>query len=343
MYRHLLVPTDGSNLSIETVAEAVRFACEIGAKVTFFTAQADYATTTSGALDRAIDPQAYMEKAAGEALAFLAKAETEARSASVPCESIVRVSDRPYESILDVAEERGCDLIFMASHGRTGIRALVLGSQTQKVLLHAKVPVLISTPERNRGDSKSRAAVMTIHNEHLSIGAVVDGLQHLVKQYRTAQRTPDFKLLYAMLFYINSFSEKLHHPKEERYLFAKLKQRTREMDDVIGQLESEHARELELVEDLRSSIAAYEGGDENGLALFSGSVESFAEHLWAHIHLEEKVLIPAAESHLLNSDWSEIARAFGENGDPCFATDSVMSYKKLFSQVMNLAAQSNNP
>jgi nucleotide-binding universal stress UspA family protein/hemerythrin-like domain-containing protein len=341
MYRHILVPTDGSNLSIETVAEAVRFASAIGAKVTFFTAQPDYGKTDSGALDRVIAPNAYVEKAAGDARAYLAKAATVAQGAGVPYESIVRVSDRPYESILEVAVERGCDLIFMASHGRTGLRGLVLGSQTQKVLLHAKLPVLISTPERNRGDSRSREAVMTIRNEHLSIGAVVNGMQYLVRQYQTAQGIPDFKLLHAMLYYINTFPEKLHHPKEERYLFAKLKQRTHAVNDVLSQLESEHARELELIAELRASIVAYEAGDENGLAKFASSVEAFAEFVWAHIGLEENVIIPAAEKHLSNRDWYEIARAFSENGDPCFAADSEASYKNLFSQIMNLAAQSN--
>ena len=89
-------------------------------------------------------PATFNEHMAGEARAILAKAEVVAREAGVPHDSFAMTSDRPHEAILDVAEERGCDLIFIASHGRRGIKGLMLGSQTQKVLQHATIPVLVS-------------------------------------------------------------------------------------------------------------------------------------------------------------------------------------------------------
>ena len=86
---------------------------------------------------------------AGEARALLAKAEVVARAAGVAYDSLVMTSDRPHEAILDAAEARGCDLIFMASHGRRGVKSLMLGSQTQKVLQHTTIPVLVSAVESN--------------------------------------------------------------------------------------------------------------------------------------------------------------------------------------------------
>ena len=123
MYRHLLVPIDDSQLSVETVNQAVSLASALGARVTFFHAQADYGASSLGALERVMSPAAFNEQMAGEARAMLAKAEVVARTAGVAHDSVATVSNRPAEAILGAAEARGCDLIFMASHGRRGLKA----------------------------------------------------------------------------------------------------------------------------------------------------------------------------------------------------------------------------
>src|SRR5690348_13630822 len=136
MYRHLLVPLDDSPLAVQTVRDAVGFARALGAKLTFFHAQEDYGASSVGALQRVLAPADFNEHVAGEARAILSKAEVVAREAGVPFTSVAVISNRPYEAILNAAEAQRCDLIFIASHGRRGIKALMLGSQTQKVLQH---------------------------------------------------------------------------------------------------------------------------------------------------------------------------------------------------------------
>ncbi len=144
MYRHLLVPLDGSELATPLVTQAVEFARTLGATITFFTVREDFGATGEGALQRSLSPEHFVEAAAGEANAILAKAAAFAGAQNVPCALLARTGARPYELILQVAEERACDLIFMASHGRRGLQALMLGSQTRKVLDHARVPVLVA-------------------------------------------------------------------------------------------------------------------------------------------------------------------------------------------------------
>jgi nucleotide-binding universal stress UspA family protein len=145
MFKHLLVPTDGSQLSSDTVKRAIMFAREIKAKVTFFFAKPDYpvAFYGEGALIDPTTPDKFAEMAEQQAREILTANEAAAKAEGVDCASMSSVSDIPYEAIIAAAEEVGADLIFMASHGRRGISGLLLGSETQKVLTHSKVPVLV--------------------------------------------------------------------------------------------------------------------------------------------------------------------------------------------------------
>lgn len=145
MFKHILVPTDGSALSDDTVKKAVDFARETGAKITFFYAKPDYpvAFYGEGALIDPTTPEKFAEMAEKQSQEILAAAQGVAAGAGVTCASASATSDVPYEAIIDAAAANGCDLIFMASHGRRGLSGLLLGSETQKVLTHSKVPVLV--------------------------------------------------------------------------------------------------------------------------------------------------------------------------------------------------------
>ena len=145
MFKHILVPTDGSQLSVETVRRAISFASESGARITFFYAKPDYpvAFYGEGALIDPTTPEKFAEMAERQAQEILAKAEAAAKDAGVACSSVAAVSDVPFQAIIDAASNVGCDLIFMASHGRRGISGLLLGSETQKVLTHSAIPVLV--------------------------------------------------------------------------------------------------------------------------------------------------------------------------------------------------------
>ena len=145
MFKHILVPTDGSQLSSDTVKRAIAFAKETGAKITFFFAKPDYpvAFYGEGALIDPTTPDKFAEMAEQQAKEILAAHEAAANAEGVATATASSVSDIPYEAIIAAAEEAGADLIFMASHGRRGISGLLLGSETQKVLTHSKIPVLV--------------------------------------------------------------------------------------------------------------------------------------------------------------------------------------------------------
>jgi len=145
MFKHILVPTDGSEISNDTVRRAVTFAKEAGARITFFFSKPDYpmAFYGEGALIDPTTPERFAEMAEAQAREILGAAEKQAQAAGVSCTSKSVVSDVPYEAIIEASASSGCDLIFMASHGRRGFSGLLLGSETQKVLTHSKIPVLV--------------------------------------------------------------------------------------------------------------------------------------------------------------------------------------------------------
>ncbi|MBP9714386.1 MAG: universal stress protein [Sterolibacterium sp.] len=145
MFKHILVPTDGSELSTIAVRRAVDFARETGAKITFFYARPDYpiAFYGEGALIDPTSPEKFAEMATAQAEGLLASARNQAQEAGVSCDTLSTINDITYIAIIDAALTAACDLIFMASHGRRGISGLLLGSETQRVLTHSKIPVLV--------------------------------------------------------------------------------------------------------------------------------------------------------------------------------------------------------
>lgn len=145
MFKHILVPTDGSLLSMDTAQRAIRFAKESGSRLTFFHAKPDYpvAFYGEGALIDPTTPERFAEMAEKRAQEILEQCAAKAREAGMDCNRVSAVSNIPYEAIIEAAQDAGCDLIFMASHGRRGISGLLLGSETQKVLTHSRIPVLV--------------------------------------------------------------------------------------------------------------------------------------------------------------------------------------------------------
>lgn len=335
MYKNILVPLDNSNLSISTVGKAVQFASSLEAQLIFFTAQRDYSSTSDGALERAMEPADYAQNAAGPARGILAKAEVAANAAGVFCSSQAVISDRPYEAILDAAERNGCDLIFMSSHGRRGIRDLFVGSETQKVISHSKIPVLVAMVESNLGSLDMENAISIIQSEHRAMAAVTCALKHLVDDACAKRNSSDIPLLKKMLSYIRNIPIVLHHPKEESYLFDRLLKRTNVVDDVIASLQEQHKLEHDLVDDLDASLSSWEKGKDEGLEKFGLAVNRYKDMLYAHIGIEETQVLPKAREHLNDEDWKEIHKAFSSNGDPRFDETVEAKYRKIYSDILN--------
>ena len=143
MFKHILIPTDGSELSERAVLAGVSFAKEVGAQVTGITALPEFRTFTLDSDMIEMTEDEYLAASERRGAKFLATITDAARTLGVPCSTLLAHSDRPYEAILNAARERGCDLIIMASHGRHGMGAVLLGSETQKVLVQSAIPVLV--------------------------------------------------------------------------------------------------------------------------------------------------------------------------------------------------------
>jgi nucleotide-binding universal stress UspA family protein len=144
MYRKILLPTDGSALCETATTTGIDFAKFAGSGVVAFHAipATSYLIYTEAGPSDVLAEQFERDAVArGERL--VKAVSDRAKQAGVPCETLTLVNDHPWEGIIEAANTRGCDLIFMASHGRKGLSALLLGSETTKVLTHTKVPVLI--------------------------------------------------------------------------------------------------------------------------------------------------------------------------------------------------------
>ena len=239
MYRHLMVPIDSTDLSVEVVGNAVGLARTVGARITFFHAVpiVARAAMSSAAPDAHDDGYAYE----GQARELLAKAEAAARALGVPCDStqvaatnLLRRSSRP-------RTRNGCDLIFMASHGRHG-NGMALASQTLSVLMSSGLPVLVSST----GDPKPPAhAIGVIRDEHRSLAAVLHTWLHALAAARSDGRAP-MRAMRAIVRYLRAFPVALHHPKEEQHLFKRLRERTDSVNAELDELERQHRRDQQL-------------------------------------------------------------------------------------------------
>lgn len=339
MYHHLLIPLDDSTLATELARQAVLLAKSLGARVTFFHAQEDYGATSVAALERVMWPSLYNDRVAGDARAVLAKAAVVAREAGVEHDSMTVTSDRPHEAILQTAESRGCDLIVIASHGRRGLRGLLMGSQTQNVLLQSSLPVLVLAVASNVPEWERIEALAILRDEHRSLAAVAHGLELLAREARVQDRPPRFDLLRAIVHYVRTFPETQHHPKEDTYLFRKLRERTNAFNDTLDELERQHREGHQLVDELERSIERYQAEPKGGYDQFAEAVARFVASQESHMRLETRVILPAALQHLTSEDWDEIGRAFAGNNDPRFSADTDEEFRQLFIRILNLVPE----
>ena len=143
MYKRILLPTDGSDASRRAIDSGVGFAKAVGAEVIGMTATPEFHTLTLDPDTVTANKEDYARIARERAARMLADVESAAQAAGVPCRCEQMVSDHPYEAILATARQKNCYLIIMASHGRAGLKGLLMGSETQKVLIHTTIPVLV--------------------------------------------------------------------------------------------------------------------------------------------------------------------------------------------------------
>jgi hemerythrin-like domain-containing protein len=178
-------------------------------------------------------------------------------------------------------------------------------------------------------------ALTIIHWEHHSIESVLHAVSFFVDQMWAGKSAPENKVLRAMLQYIDMFPKHLHHPKEERHLFRRLRLRTHRADELLSLLEADHRVG---VEKARSLLEAFQRYEECGLSSFyefAIAFRDYARFYRAHMHCEEEMLLPLAESVLTDGDWREIDTAFAEQGDMhVSATGHDMG--KLFDHIQSI-------
>jgi nucleotide-binding universal stress UspA family protein len=145
MYKHILVATDGSKLSQKAVTHAIALAQALGAKMTVFYASPDYPLPAyaDGVVYEPVSKKEYAALATQEAEKILSAIAQKAEAGGLECATVHTIAPAPWEAILAAAKKAKADAIVMASHGRRGVSALLLGSETQKVLTHSKIPVIV--------------------------------------------------------------------------------------------------------------------------------------------------------------------------------------------------------
>lgn len=148
MFNTILVPTDGSPLSDKAIGTAVEFAREHGSKLIMMSVAEPYMFSALDNSYNSADAALYEEKTQQKAMQHIEKAIDAAQAIHVSCDTYVALSFSPYEEIIKAANKFKCDVIFMASHGRKGLNKLFLGSETQKVLAHSSIPVLVLREEK---------------------------------------------------------------------------------------------------------------------------------------------------------------------------------------------------
>jgi nucleotide-binding universal stress UspA family protein len=143
MYKHILIPTDGSGMSVRAAAHGVDLAKRVNARIAGLSVIAPWKEIAHSIEAFAISQSQYERNAEAYAASSLLAISDLAKAAGVPCSVVQIKHPRPWRAILDTAQSMRCDLILMASHGRRGLDAMIVGSETQKVLTHSNIPVLV--------------------------------------------------------------------------------------------------------------------------------------------------------------------------------------------------------
>jgi hemerythrin-like domain-containing protein len=180
-------------------------------------------------------------------------------------------------------------------------------------------------------------AIRIIQDEHRSLGAVLHGMLYLVHQIRDRGTKPDFDLFGAMIYYIDAFPERFHHPKEDQYLFRLLRIRHPDAALLLDRLKKEHSAGAEKIRTLEQALARYQQGGASEFTNFLTAVEAYAAFHWDHMRAEEKEILPLAEQHLSAGDWEAIDAAFLGHTDPMLGVNAGAQFDALFSRIVNLA------
>ena len=177
-----------------------------------------------------------------------------------------------------------------------------------------------------------------IRDEHAALAAMLHALGMMLERGPGSDPAGFFDVLGAMLFYIDEFPERLHHPKETQLLFPKVAQLAPQTRELIDRLDHDHAHGETSVRALQHQLMAWELLGESRRSAFEEAAKRYCSFYLEHMRLEESVVFPAALAVLAPGDWQEIDAAFATNCDPLtgkYPRDPV--YDKLFTRIVTRA------
>lgn len=181
-----------------------------------------------------------------------------------------------------------------------------------------------------------RKSLVTLQSEHRSIRAVLDAMAHFAQLGLAGDEVPEARVFRAMLVYVDTFAERVHHPKEERVLFPLLRERSHEAAALLDRLEREHLRGASAVRTLEQSFLRWEEGGPSYFGEFGRNISDFVSFYREHLRVEERQLIPLAQRALTEDDWNRIDDSFGEGADPLLGPDGESDLRRLFTHIASI-------
>lgn len=177
-------------------------------------------------------------------------------------------------------------------------------------------------------------AMGVIRAEHRALAAVINNLKAMVGEISAGRLTPDYRLFWSMVHYIDAFPDRLHHPKEDDWLFSRIRERTQAADQLIAELSQQHAACESELHRLRKALGNCEAGVAGAHEDLDAAVRRYADFTWRHMATEERDLLPIGEACLTDNDWADIAKAFQENCDPLAGQQEGAHFLTLFRQIV---------
>lgn len=177
-----------------------------------------------------------------------------------------------------------------------------------------------------------------IKQEHRRLGAVLICLDGVIGGVAAGRNAADFELYRAVIGYLEDFLFRYHHPKEDQYLFPRLRARYGAAEALTRELEQQHERGDVLLDGIRNSLEMYQrhGGDDVRMD-FESAVRAYHKYEWEHIKREETELLPLVREYLNEEDWREIDQVFSSHTDPLFGEPTDDKYRRLFEEIARRA------
>lgn len=173
-----------------------------------------------------------------------------------------------------------------------------------------------------------------IHGEHRALASVLQALRYVVGEIRAGRLQADFRLLSAMIDYITQVPDRIHHPKEDDYLFPRLRARSAAAGPLIDILERQHLEGYRMTVELLQALVHYQSIGGAGFDGFDAVVQRYLDFTWQHLNQEEGELLPLAREALTAADWEEIDAAFSANFDPYSGEHG--EFDELFGRIVNM-------